>query len=122
MVRFPGGDPFLAENTFGAVLRHQRFAVVVVTGDHTPAHHIVCGLNTPDALLAAVTHPGLAAQWQREAKFILLLAVLKNYHILFKTAVHFITPVNTDFSQQALNKFKVSFPPLGDELPSRVLP
>ena len=61
MVRFSGGDPFPAENTFGAVLRRQRFTVVVVPGGHTSAHDIVGGLNIPDALLPAVTHPGLVA-------------------------------------------------------------
>ncbi len=61
MVRFPGGDPFLAENAFRTVLRRQRFPVVVVPGGHPSAHNIVCSLNIPDALLPAVTHPGLVA-------------------------------------------------------------
>ena len=122
MVRFSGGDPFLTENTFGTVLRFQRFTVVVVPGDHTSAHHVTGGLNIPDALLSAVTHPGLIAQWQRDAKFILLLAVLENHYVLLKTAVHFITPVNPHLRQQAPDKLKVSLPPLGDELPGWILP
>ncbi|SBL21880.1 Uncharacterised protein [Klebsiella michiganensis] len=61
MVRFPGSDPFLAENAFGTVLRRKRFTVVVVPGGHTSTHDIVCSLNIPDALLPAVTHPGLVA-------------------------------------------------------------
>ena len=61
MVRFPGGDPFPAENAFGTVLRRQRFPVVVVPGGHPSAHHLIRGLNIPDALLPAVAHPGLVA-------------------------------------------------------------
>ncbi|VUS67414.1 hypothetical protein SB6420_02721 [Klebsiella pasteurii] len=122
MVRFPGGDPFLTENTFGAVLRFQRFAVVVVPGGDTSAHHIVCSLNIPDTLLPAVAHPGLVAQWQGDTELILLLAVLENHHVLLKTAVHFIAPVDTHLRQQALDKLKVSFPPLGDELPGWIFP
>ena len=120
VVNFTGGAPFLTADTFRAVLRRQRFPVVVVPGGHPSAHHVICRLNIPDTLLSAVTHPGLVAQWQRDAKFILLLAVLKNHHVLFKSAVHFIAPVNTHLRQQALDKLKVSFPPLGDELPGGV--
>src|SRR5690606_27509970 len=61
MIRFPGGDPFLAENAFSTVLWRQRFMVIVVTVDHTSAPHVKCGLNTPVALLTTVTHPGLVA-------------------------------------------------------------
>ncbi|SLO07752.1 Uncharacterised protein [Klebsiella variicola] len=120
VVNFTGGDPFLTADTFRAVLRRQRFPVVVVPGGHPSAHHVICGLNIPDALLPAVAHPGLVAQWQRDTELILLLTVLKNHHVLFKTAVHFIAPVNTHLRQQALDKFKVSLPPLGDEFPGGI--
>ena len=114
MVRFSGGDPFFAKNAFSAALRFQRFAIVVVTGGHTSAHHIVCGLNIPDAFLPAVTHACRVTKRQGHTKLILLLRVLKNDHILLKAAIHRKAPVNTDFSQQTLNELKIGFPPPGN--------
>ena len=58
VVGFTRCDVFLSADTDRAVLRRQRFPVVVIPGCHPSTDNVVRGMNIPDTLPSAVTHPG----------------------------------------------------------------
>ena len=99
---------------------HGRCGATVVITVHMSQswYDGVPGTHAPDAFLRR--HPGRLPVGQPDIEFILKLRVAKNHHIKFCRVVHRKAKPDAHFGQDPLDKFKIGFPPLGDDVAVRV--
>jgi hypothetical protein len=79
------------------------------------------GANTPATPFSAIIQARRLVIRQGTVKEIVKLAVTEDRQVQFRDVVHLLAKPDTDFRQNALNKFKIGFPPLSDQFTNRVL-
>ncbi|SVS99709.1 Uncharacterised protein [Klebsiella pneumoniae] len=115
----PGGDRIVPHVHYG-IHRRGSCAVVVIPRGNGGGGDVVPGPHIPDRFCRAIKQTRWLAVRQTHIKPVVKLAVGKNVRIQLTGVIHLRTPVNPHLRQNAPDKLKVRFPPLGDNFPRRV--
>ena len=118
-VMLPGGCSLVAHGNDG-IHRHGSIPVLVAAGMHLPCDDLMPRSQPPNGLLCAVIQSGGLVKWQGDVKGIIKLTVGKNDRIQPGGAIEAATEPYAHFRQQTLDKLKVSFTPLGNQLAGRI--
>ncbi len=116
-----GGDS-LAPYHHGRIHRRISGVIVVIPGAYHAGDCVLPAPHIPHGVLRAVIQAGWLTVWHADAEHTVKLAVANDESFQLRHRVHFCAKPDTHFRENALNKFQIGFPPLGDEFPLRIRP